>query len=405
MNTVTNYSFKKIIFVIASFFLIITSYNLYMANVVTLSSNMPKAVRPGATIPVTITIDKGNIDGFGRFTCTLPKDFVATSNNQNFSFSDNTVTFLWVKLPQSSTFSFDFNITVPDKTRPFTFSAKFGYVQDNEKRFAELTPVNVRVTNGADEIPLAQNETSVNESTGKADQLFEVGNLDGTDFEVTKTTETTTQVISSKEPDLINNILSPSATKPTMTTIDAEPGHITQTTTQTTTQVTTTTTTIKPIDNTAVKQETAQTATLQPKSEAPKLRPKTLSSTNRTATAQTTTTKPTLTNKANEVKTSTAKSNKVSFRVQVAASHKQIKNQQNFFAKRNITEKVDVEKIGNWYKYTMTNSFDKYVGARDFRNSIWEQTPIKGAFVVAYNGKQRITVQEALMLSNQKWVK
>ena len=371
--------------------------NLYLANVVSVTSNMPKAVRPGAVIPVTVTIDKGQVEGFGRFTCTLPKDFVATSTNQNFSFADNTITVLWVKLPQSSSFSFNFNIIVPEKSKSsFNFSAKFGYVENNEKRFAELKPMNVRVTGTADEIPL-ENDKRVSESTGKSDDLFEVGSFDGdSDYEVTQTTETKTEYVSSKNnPELINNILSSNSAKPTMTTIDAEPSKIVQTTT--TTSTTTTTTTITPIEtpkNDVTEEKRMETKTTPA--------PTTVAKTTQTTTKPA----PTLTNKNVEVKTTnnTVKNN-VSYRVQVAATHKKIKNSKNFFEKRNITDNVAVEKNGAWFKYTIQQPSKTYQEARNQRNTIWEQTPIKGAFVVAYNGKKRITVQEALMMSNQKWVK
>ena len=400
MNTSRTKITKKILVYVSLFLFVAGAINLYLANVVSVTSNMPKAVRPGAVIPVTVTIDKGQVEGFGRFTCTLPKDFVATSTNQNFSFTDNTITVLWVKLPQSSSFSFNFNIIVPEKTKSsFNFSAKFGYVENNEKRFAELKPQNVRVTGTADEIPLENNDTKrISESTGKSDDLFEVGSFDdGSDYAVTQTTETKTEYVSSKNnPDLINNILSSNSAKPTMTSIDAEPSKIVQTTT--TTSTTTTTTTITPIAETP-KAEVTEEKRLETKtSPAP---------TNTVKTAQTTTkAAPTLSNKNVELKTkNNTVNNTVSYRVQLAATHRKIKNSKNFFEKRNITENVVVEKNGTWFKYTTQQSSKTYQDARNQRNTIWEQTPIKGAFVVAYNGKKRITVQEALMLSNQKWVK
>ena len=254
MNTSRTKITKKILVYVSLFLFVAGAINLYLANVVSVTSNMPKAVRPGAVIPVTVTIDKGQVEGFGRFTCTLPKDFVATSTNQNFSFTDNTITVLWVKLPQSSSFSFNFNIIVPEKTKSsFNFSAKFGYVENNEKRFAELKPQNVRVTGTADEIPLENNDTKrISESTGKSDDLFEVGSFDdGSDYAVTQTTETKTEYVSSKNnPDLINNILSSNSAKPTMTSIDAEPSKIVQTTTTTSTTTTTTTTPAAPYSET-----------------------------------------------------------------------------------------------------------------------------------------------------------
>ena len=91
----------------------------------------------------------------------------------------------------------------------------------------------------------------------------------------------------------------------------------------------------------------------------------------------------------------------VSYSVQIAAGHSRI-NPKQYFKKLKINEQVDVEMLMGWYKYTV-GAFSNYVNARDKRNTVWESTPIKDAFVTAYNSGQRITVQEALMISNQVW--
>lgn len=94
----------------------------------------------------------------------------------------------------------------------------------------------------------------------------------------------------------------------------------------------------------------------------------------------------------------------INYKVQIAASHKEV-NQQYFVSRHNINEKVNIEYIDEWYKYTV-GAFDVYKDARDKRNEIWAApNKINDAFVTAYNAGERISVQEALMVSKQKWFK
>lgn len=147
MNAKTRRHIKHLLALGFGLIFLICSFNIYKTNVVTITSDIPDVVQPGTTITVTITINKGNIEGFGRFTNTLPKGFTATSSDPNFSFNDNTVTILWVKLPKSPTFTVSYDIVIPEKVKTsFPFNGKFGYVQNNEKRFADLSPKLIRVT-------------------------------------------------------------------------------------------------------------------------------------------------------------------------------------------------------------------------------------------------------------------
>jgi hypothetical protein len=94
----------------------------------------------------------------------------------------------------------------------------------------------------------------------------------------------------------------------------------------------------------------------------------------------------------------------VAYKVQIAASHKEV--QQSYFTERHsIKEKVSIEFHETWYKYTI-GSYPIYKKARDKRNNVWaSNNKINDAFVTAYNAGERISVQEALMVSKQKWYK
>jgi len=68
-----------------------------------------------------------------------------------------------------------------------------------------------------------------------------------------------------------------------------------------------------------------------------------------------------------------------------------------------ITEAVDKRDENGLHKYVASKKFSVYKGARDHREDLKNANGVKDAFVVAYNGGKRITVQEALMMCNQQW--
>jgi len=93
----------------------------------------------------------------------------------------------------------------------------------------------------------------------------------------------------------------------------------------------------------------------------------------------------------------------VKYKVQVGAGHQIIP--MNYFRKKyNLTDKVTLELHEGWRKYVI-GSYSVYKEARDKRNQVWSNNQITDAFVTAYNGSTRITVQEALMITNQQWYK
>ena len=94
----------------------------------------------------------------------------------------------------------------------------------------------------------------------------------------------------------------------------------------------------------------------------------------------------------------------VRYKVQIAAAKREV-NQQYFIDRHSITQTVSIEFHETWYKYTI-GGYDVYKQARDKRNEVWAtENKINDAFVTAYNSGERISVQEALMITQQKWFK
>lgn len=94
----------------------------------------------------------------------------------------------------------------------------------------------------------------------------------------------------------------------------------------------------------------------------------------------------------------------VNYMVQIGAFTNGNVNASVLKQKFRISESVKSEFSGGFSKF-MVGSHSQYKDARDQRESIRNNNGVKGAFVVAYNQSKRITVQEALMISNQKWFK
>ncbi len=91
----------------------------------------------------------------------------------------------------------------------------------------------------------------------------------------------------------------------------------------------------------------------------------------------------------------------INYKVQISATHKYV-TAPNFKKKHSFKGTIQTENHEGWTKF-VTGSHNQYKDARDARNNITSQYKFNGPFVTAYNDGERITVQEALMISKQKW--
>lgn len=96
----------------------------------------------------------------------------------------------------------------------------------------------------------------------------------------------------------------------------------------------------------------------------------------------------------------TTKTN-VNYKVQILAAHR-IAQKKYLNSEFNFSDNYDLENHNGWIKYT-TGNFNEYEGARNKRNSL-KKHEFPGPFVTAYNYGERITVQEALIISKQSWI-
>ena len=98
------------------------------------------------------------------------------------------------------------------------------------------------------------------------------------------------------------------------------------------------------------------------------------------------------------------KAGDMNFVVQVGAFTNSKVTTQRLKKKFSIKEAIKSEMRDGYSKF-MIGSHSEYKSARNQRETMQSVNGVKSAFVVAYNQGKRITVQEALMITNQKWFK
>ena len=93
----------------------------------------------------------------------------------------------------------------------------------------------------------------------------------------------------------------------------------------------------------------------------------------------------------------------VSYKVQILANHRKV-SAEEWRTKFGFEDNYDVENHQGWMKWTH-GSYSEYKQAKEYRNAVSLKCPaLPGPFVTAYQDGKRITVQEALMITQQPWV-
>ncbi|HAW53350.1 MAG TPA: hypothetical protein DCX54_13650 [Flavobacteriales bacterium] len=407
---------------------------------ISVTSDMPETVKAGDEFVITVRIEKGDLSGFAKFTQDLPKTFTASlvnGSDATFSFKDNKVKFIWVALPLDQDFSFSYKVKVDvGVAGNFKVGGVFAYIFDNEKQTAELETKTLRVGTDA---PVAKTEEPIKGyieeeildikckrttsvipglvNTFKVELRIDKPEINGfakveesipdgfyaseldSDEGIFSFENQLVKILWMALPDKKQFIVSYKLTAKndvhgnqkisgvfsylmgnesvkyfvaaSTIFIERDNGEDVPTI-------------IIADDGGDFKEKEVAAAPLvvpEPEPE-PEIAPEP------------------------EVEVETVAvipepQTDITYKVQVAAGHKPVDN--TYFAKKyNLQEDISIENHQGWIKYTF-GDFGVYKDCRDKRNVVWDKNKISDAFVTAYNAGKRITVQEALMISNQKW--
>ena len=114
----------------------------------------PTEVVAGNEFQVKVTIDKGKIESFSRFLQELPAGLKATSvnsSNADFTFRENKVRVIWLKMPETESVTITYTIKVDPRLKgTFDLTGKFSYIENNERISIEADPVTVNISPNPD---------------------------------------------------------------------------------------------------------------------------------------------------------------------------------------------------------------------------------------------------------------
>lgn len=444
-------------FTLAIIGMLLVALPSFLAEDVTVQINLPDTIEAGTEVQVDVVIDKGAVTGFARFQQDLPYGLTAralNSANADFSFQDRKVRLIWLKLPAEDQLTFSYIITVNERlTGKTDLTGRFSYIENNERQSVDLQPRLLAINpsshvdpsmivdihdyarlaasdppEGATQVACIRQEPVwmqneqvflvtllVNKNAVKKNAKIEENipagytaeNIDSKNGIFTYKDQVAKFIWMDLPADpyfTVTYKLVPDrgyAVDPLNMQIAGAFSYMAGDKTETANVVERPESLIglnqNAVDNilksisatgTVEKTVLAVNVPTSPSQGSPavKTSPVAASSTN------------------NKDGNSTGELLKpepgIYYRIQIAAGHRPV-NVQRYFKKYRLDYSVMKEQHEGWIKYSI-GSFPEYKDARDYRirTALTHNT-----FIAAYNNGKRITVQEALMASNQKWYK
>ncbi|MFL5763438.1 MAG: hypothetical protein ACJ77K_05795 [Bacteroidia bacterium] len=198
-------------------------YQFFFADGITVTQNIPATAKAESEFTVELTINKGTIGGFAKLQQDLPEGFTAVKGDDNgatFTFSNQSVKFIWMSLPSDKEFKVKYTVKVAagvsgDKS----IGGKFSYVSDNVKQSIDIAPSMIRIGDGAS-TPVADNAANTTPATTGTTPPDNTSNTTTTTTPANTTTEPATTTASNttdKTPDNLTTQLVDKSTTPTNT--------------------------------------------------------------------------------------------------------------------------------------------------------------------------------------------
>lgn len=431
----------KQLFLIVNF-VSIFFYQLFFTSDVTVKQNIPASIQPNGEVEVELIITKADIAGFAKIQQDIPEGFVVEpieTAGATFSFKEQKLKLIWMALPQASEFSIKYKLkNVSHTSGNFSITGKFSYIADNERMNVDIPTANITVS--TEELVAEETESTSNtddeESRLPATNTAEtslsasrnIDNVGDNKFKVTlninkenvegfaKLSEFIPAGFTASNNNSAGGVFSVENNEikvlwlsvPTENNFEVSyfiesnsasgmqeitgvlsylKGEETQKHQIAATSFSAAGESLASNDNEEEEETSLQDKVdnnIEEDTEDDVVVDNTEEETKRTT----------------PVTNTPAPEKNVAYKVQVGAFREGI-TIEKYQKKFKLNDQINLENHQGWTKL-ITGSFTEYKSARDKRNNL--RNKVKTAFVTAYNQGERITVQEALMITNQKWV-
>lgn len=312
---------------------------------------------------VDVEIDKSQLEGFGKIEEIIPKGFTAIdlkSSSAVFAVEDQLVKYIWYDIPQNDKVLVTYKllpVIAMDENEP-EIDGTFTFLRNEANVVIDITTQ--KASDGATEPEPTTEAVSDEELIAEADQLKPDVTPLKYDEETKSAKEETDEALAEDDPD---EKLADTDVPDTKSTVDE----------------------LKEEQKETIAEHNEKEEAAVDKIEVEKPKPNQKKS-----------------NVDGNIVNVPDPETGIFYRVQIAAGHNNLKKE-TFAKLYAFNEGYKTEPIDGWIKYT-TGYHQIYKAARNDRERIkTAYEKFQGPFVTAYNDGVRITVQEALMITDQKW--
>lgn len=347
--------------------------------------DLPQSLRPGETYTATWSLAIHQTSGFARFQVEFPQGIeVAPQRTEgaSFTFQDGKAKFIWIEIPQKRTLELTLELTATQEFRGGTVTQWFSFIQDGSRKDVEFDPhpIALERSENAGSGEIAQNPANARPTKPLTAQRSWKPDANGTSGVMT------------------------------ITLSEFEPGQFLKLTERIPAEVECT-----PVNDAQADIRDRFDDQLEYIWQAP-AEAETLTVSYRigydAACDVTGTVAAVKNNQAISITVPAwmgpppsgkgASDASISYRVQVLATHQKVETNsvRRLYA---FPGELRREVHDQWFKFT-NGFYSTYPEARNQRVNLSTNHDFPGPFVTAYRGSERISVQEALLITHQTWI-